>query len=79
MGVFYTQALPNGSQVLLTNLGGTIPMKTINMLAETIQMILGGIQQFAKSFNVIGEMTHDAVDIARKQQLAEYDKHLTVN
>ena len=54
-------------------------MKTINMLAETIQMILGGVQQFAKSFNVIGEMTHDAVDIARKQQLAEYDKHLTVN
>ena len=54
-------------------------MKTINMIAETIQMILGGVQQFAKSFNVMGEMTHDAINIARKQQLAEYDKQLAAD
>ncbi len=51
-------------------------MKTINMIAETIQMILKGVQEFARAFNDIGGMTADAMDNARKTQAAENDKLL---
>ncbi len=51
-------------------------MKTINMVAETIQEILLGIQQFASAFNDIGGMTSDAMKSAREQQAVEFAKQL---
>jgi hypothetical protein len=51
-------------------------MKTINMVAETIQEILLGIQQFASAFNDIGGMTSDAMKAAREQQAVEFTKQL---
>ncbi len=51
-------------------------MKTINMIADTIQMILEGVQEFAKAFNDIGGMTADAMNSARATQAAENAKQL---
>ena len=51
-------------------------MKTINMIADTIQMILEGVQEFAKAFNDIGGMTSDAMHNARETQAAENAKML---
>ena len=49
-------------------------MKTINMLADTIQMILGGVQEFAAAFFAIGGMTKDAMEAAQATLALEFQK-----
>ncbi len=53
-------------------------MKTINMIAETVQQILSGVQKFASAFYHVGEMTDDAMANAAAQARAEQVKTLKV-
>jgi hypothetical protein len=64
--------------VLSSTSTGAPLMKTINMIAETIQQILSGIQKFASAFCHVGEMTDDAVANAAAQARAEQVKALKV-
>ncbi len=46
-------------------------MKTINMLCETIQAVLLGVQEFAAAFSSVGSITREAMEQARELQTAE--------
>lgn len=48
-------------------------MKTINLLAETIQQALLGIQQFVSAFSQLGAMANDGMINAREEALREFE------
>tara|TARA_R110000737_G_scaffold334961_1_gene353462 strand:- start:510 stop:677 length:168 start_codon:yes stop_codon:yes gene_type:complete len=51
-------------------------MKTINMIADTIQQALLGIQEFVAAFAAVGSITNDAMQQARQSQALEFQKAL---
>ncbi len=48
-------------------------MKTINMIADTVQQFLGMIQNFVSGGNEVSLITLDAMKQAREQAAAEFE------